>query len=131
MSKSDPNSAIFMEDSEQEVKTKIKKAFCPPQQVRTAGALTAAGPPAGAAAQPGPMSLAGPTPLALGAKQELRSCHGMPWWPGCPAAVSRPAAAPSLLQVAGNPCLSYVQHIVLPWCERFEVERSEANGGSK
>lgn len=30
MSKSDPNSAIFMEDSEQEVKTKIKKAFCPP-----------------------------------------------------------------------------------------------------
>jgi tyrosyl-tRNA synthetase len=33
MSKSDPNSAIFMEDSEQEVKTKIKKAFCPPQQV--------------------------------------------------------------------------------------------------
>ncbi len=33
MSKSDPNSAIFMEDTEQEVKTKIKKAFCPPQQV--------------------------------------------------------------------------------------------------
>ena len=31
MSKSDPNSAIFMEDSEQEVSTKIKKAFCPPQ----------------------------------------------------------------------------------------------------
>ncbi len=31
MSKSDPNSAIFMEDSEQEVKTKIKKAYCPPQ----------------------------------------------------------------------------------------------------
>ena len=30
MSKSDPNSAIFMEDTEQEVKTKIKKAFCPP-----------------------------------------------------------------------------------------------------
>jgi tyrosyl-tRNA synthetase len=29
MSKSDPDSAIFMEDSEQEVKTKIKKAFCP------------------------------------------------------------------------------------------------------
>ena len=34
MSKSDPNSAIFMEDTEAEVKTKIKKAFCPPQQVR-------------------------------------------------------------------------------------------------
>ncbi len=31
MSKSDPNSAIFMEDTEQEVKTKIKRAFCPPQ----------------------------------------------------------------------------------------------------
>jgi tyrosyl-tRNA synthetase len=30
MSKSDPNSAIFMEDSAQEVMTKIKKAFCPP-----------------------------------------------------------------------------------------------------
>jgi tyrosyl-tRNA synthetase len=31
MSKSDPNSAIFMEDSEVEVNTKIKKAYCPPQ----------------------------------------------------------------------------------------------------
>ena len=30
MSKSDPNSAIFMEDTEAEVSTKIKKAFCPP-----------------------------------------------------------------------------------------------------
>lgn len=30
MSKSDPNSAIFMEDSEPDVNTKIKKAFCPP-----------------------------------------------------------------------------------------------------
>jgi tyrosyl-tRNA synthetase len=30
MSKSDPNSAIFMEDSEADVRTKIKKAFCPP-----------------------------------------------------------------------------------------------------
>jgi tyrosyl-tRNA synthetase len=30
MSKSDPNSAVFMEDSEAEVNTKIKKAFCPP-----------------------------------------------------------------------------------------------------
>ena len=34
MSKSDPNSAIFMEDSAAEVKTKIKKAFCPPEQAR-------------------------------------------------------------------------------------------------
>jgi len=33
MSKSDPDSAIFMEDSEQEVKTKIKKAYCPPGTV--------------------------------------------------------------------------------------------------
>jgi tyrosyl-tRNA synthetase len=33
MSKSDPESAIFMEDSEIEVNTKIKKAFCPPQIV--------------------------------------------------------------------------------------------------
>ncbi|KXZ46866.1 hypothetical protein GPECTOR_40g600 [Gonium pectorale] len=31
MSKSDPNSAIFMEDTEAEVNTKIKKAYCPPK----------------------------------------------------------------------------------------------------
>lgn len=31
MSKSDPNSAIFMEDTEQEVNTKIKRAYCPPK----------------------------------------------------------------------------------------------------
>ena len=31
MSKSDPSSAIFMEDSEADVNTKIKKAFCPPK----------------------------------------------------------------------------------------------------
>ena len=30
MSKSDPESAIFMEDSEEEVRLKIKKAYCPP-----------------------------------------------------------------------------------------------------
>ena len=30
MSKSDPNSAIFMEDSEAEVNSKIKRAYCPP-----------------------------------------------------------------------------------------------------
>lgn len=29
MSKSDPNSAIFMEDSEEDVRKKIKQAFCP------------------------------------------------------------------------------------------------------
>lgn len=65
MSKSDPNSAIFMEDTEQEVKTKIKKAFCPPEVVE------------------------------------------------------------------GNPCLSYVQHIVLPWCKTFDIERPEDHGGNK
>jgi hypothetical protein len=31
MSKSDPNSAIFMEDEAADVERKIKKAFCPPQ----------------------------------------------------------------------------------------------------
>merc|ERR1712048_982758 len=30
MSKSDPDSAIFMEDTEADVNRKIKKAFCPP-----------------------------------------------------------------------------------------------------
>lgn len=30
MSKSDPDSAIFMEDTEADVKRKIKRAFCPP-----------------------------------------------------------------------------------------------------
>jgi len=30
MSKSNPDSAIFMEDSEIEVNTKIKKSYCPP-----------------------------------------------------------------------------------------------------
>ncbi|MEM7623705.1 MAG: hypothetical protein AAF235_10950, partial [Planctomycetota bacterium] len=29
MSKSDPDSAIFMEDEEADVRRKIKKAFCP------------------------------------------------------------------------------------------------------
>lgn len=33
MSKSDPESAIFMEDTEAEVNLKIKKAYCPPAQV--------------------------------------------------------------------------------------------------
>ena len=38
MSKSDPNSAIFMEDAREDVDRKIKKAFCPPQ-VTTGTAL--------------------------------------------------------------------------------------------
>jgi tRNA synthetases class I (W and Y) len=33
MSKSDPASAIFMEDSEAEVRTKVKKAFAAPGEV--------------------------------------------------------------------------------------------------
>jgi tyrosyl-tRNA synthetase len=33
MSKSEPDSAIFMEDTEADVKRKIKKAFCPPEVV--------------------------------------------------------------------------------------------------
>uniref|UniRef100_A0A0G4G1W6 tyrosine--tRNA ligase n=1 Tax=Chromera velia CCMP2878 TaxID=1169474 RepID=A0A0G4G1W6_9ALVE len=33
MSKSDPDSAIFMEDSEVDVNRKIKKAYCPPQKI--------------------------------------------------------------------------------------------------
>lgn len=33
MSKSDPFSAIFMEDSEEEVNAKVKKAYCPPNVI--------------------------------------------------------------------------------------------------
>lgn len=33
MSKSDPDNAIFMDDSEQDVKRKIKKAFCKPKEI--------------------------------------------------------------------------------------------------
>jgi tyrosyl-tRNA synthetase len=33
MSKSDPDTAIFMEDSAEDVKRKIKKAYCPPGKV--------------------------------------------------------------------------------------------------
>ena len=55
MSKSDPNSAIFMEDSKEDVERKIKKAFCPPNVVQ------------------------------------------------------------------GNPCLKYIQLIILPWSGSFTV----------
>lgn len=64
MSKSDPNSAIYMEDEEWEVNSKIKKAFCTPKVVE------------------------------------------------------------------GNPCIEYVQYIILPWFHRFEVPRSEDAGGN-
>lgn len=33
--------------------------------------------------------------------------------------------------VAGNPCIEYVQYIVLPWFKVFEVPRAENNGGNK
>lgn len=63
MSKSDPKSAIFMEDEEADVNVKIKGAYCP-------------------------------------------------------AAV-----------VEGNPCLAYVEYVILPWFGKFGVERKEENGG--
>ena len=34
MSKSDPNSAIFMEDSRADVQKKVKQAYCPPQIIK-------------------------------------------------------------------------------------------------
>merc|ERR1712117_179466 len=36
MSKSDPNSAIFMEDSAEDVNRKIKKAYCPEKEIYNA-----------------------------------------------------------------------------------------------
>lgn len=30
-----------------------------------------------------------------------------------------------------NPCVEYVKYIVFPWFNKFEVARSEANGGNK
>ncbi|XP_068661471.1 tyrosine--tRNA ligase 1, cytoplasmic-like [Aristolochia californica] len=65
MSKSDPLSAIYMEDEEADVNLKIKKAYCPPGVAK------------------------------------------------------------------GNPCLEYIQYIIFPWFGKFEVERSEKNGGNK
>ncbi|KAI3836162.1 hypothetical protein MKX03_028141 [Papaver bracteatum] len=65
MSKSDPSSAIFMEDSEDEVKEKINKSYC---------------------------------------------VEGT---------------------VEGNPCFEYIKHIIFPWFQEFEVERSEEHGGNK
>lgn len=65
MSKSDPRSAIFMEDSETEVNSKIKSAFCPEKVID------------------------------------------------------------------GNPVVEYVKYIIFPRNGKFEVERSEKNGGNK
>ena len=59
MSKSDPDSAIFMDDNEAEVSRKVKKAFCPPGEV------------------------------------------------------------------ADNPCIEYVEHIILPWFGKFDVARKD------
>ena len=36
-----------------------------------------------------------------------------------------------LQEIEGNPCISYIKNIVLPWCDAFDVERPEANGGNK
>lgn len=33
MSKSDPDSAIFMEDTREDIARKINKAYCPPREV--------------------------------------------------------------------------------------------------
>jgi tyrosyl-tRNA synthetase len=63
MSKSDPDSAIFMEDTAEEVKRKIKKAYCPPGQV------------------------------------------------------------------AGNPCLDWIKHIVFGKLDKWTLKRSADNGG--
>jgi hypothetical protein len=65
MSKSDPNSAIFMEDSEADVSVKVKKSYCPPGIVEA------------------------------------------------------------------NPCLEYINYVILPWQESFEIVRKEENGGNK
>lgn len=143
MSKSDPNSAIFMEDSEAEVKTKIKKAFCPPQQVGRmatwpcAEGVIAEG--AGILCTRQAPATAGQRACCCAGSRASVMAHGIAF-PGCLVALDaragpthepRARSSSPLPQVAGNPCLSYVQHIVLPWCEKFEVERAEANGGNK
>ncbi|KAH7851965.1 hypothetical protein Vadar_018949 [Vaccinium darrowii] len=33
--------------------------------------------------------------------------------------------------VQGNPCVEYIEHIILPWFHEFKVERSADNGGEK
>ncbi|CEM14201.1 unnamed protein product [Vitrella brassicaformis CCMP3155] len=62
MSKSDPDSAIFMEDLSADVNRKIKKAFCPPQVLE------------------------------------------------------------------GNPCMSYIEHMVFPMYGEFRVDRRDQDG---
>lgn len=34
-------------------------------------------------------------------------------------------------EVAGNPCIEYVQYVVLPWFKEFEIQRDASNGGNK
>lgn len=104
MSKSDPNSAIFMEDTEAEVNTKIKKAYCPPQvglQAPLPGASVRIGRPQ--AHCPGPVVL----------------CAGV----ASPAAHSPTALCLLVARqvVEGNPCIEYVCHIVFPWFGSFKV----------
>ena len=45
--------------------------------------------------------------------------------------VLRAGAIADILVVDGNPCMSYAQHIVMPWFHCFEVERPEQFGGNK
>ena len=33
--------------------------------------------------------------------------------------------------IDGNPCIEYIKYITFPWFNRFEIQRSEANGGDK
>jgi hypothetical protein len=93
MSKSDPNSAIFMEDTAAEVNTKIKKAYCPPQ-VR-AGSKTARAAPA-------------VFPPASGCGMASVMCGGAV---GVSCVV---AACSERVRVAGRHCTVTLQTIALP-----------------
>ncbi len=93
MSKSDPNSAIFMEDSEVEVNTKIKKAFCP-AQVGQGGAR-------GKCLRVADEASSGPCPASKSVCLRDRVVRAQ--------------------VVQGNPCIEYVRYIVFPWFNKFEV----------
>jgi tyrosyl-tRNA synthetase len=34
-------------------------------------------------------------------------------------------------ELAGNPCLEYIQYVVLPWYKEFTIKRKEQDGGDK
>jgi hypothetical protein len=121
MSKSDPNSAIFMEDSEAEVNTKIKKAYCPPQ----VGAAFWVTPPRAAPRAPPPPRARAPRRAAVQIRR-ARAC-------ACPCSRAQrsnplahpppPAPARRPQVVEGNPCIEYVCYIVFPWFGHFKVRR--------